>query len=97
MSVSSVTGVNSTPSADSVERGRAVAYFQPLGIWRCVAKLIAFAAGPLGYSSTVFQLITARFALDDAAKLNPWGSDGRRKSSDTSTALAPSGTVTSSA
>src|SRR5438477_8934115 len=90
--VSRVTGANSTASADSFARGRAEAKIHPAGSWRWAAKFTALAAAPLGYSNTVFQLITTRLALDEAAWVNPFGSEDNRKSSVASTESAPAGT-----
>ena len=48
ISVSSVTGVNSTPSADSLARESAEANFYSTGSCKWAAKFSALAAGPLG-------------------------------------------------
>src|SRR5262245_57542942 len=93
INVSNDTGVNWIPSADSLERGNAEANFQPVGSCNWAAKFTPLAATPFGYSNSVFQLMTTRFALEEAAAVKPSGSEGSRKSSATSTASAPSGTV----
>src|SRR5438876_9708453 len=92
ISVSRVAGANSIAWADSWAHGRAEAKIQPAGSCNSAATFAALAARPLGYSNTVFQLTTTRFALEEAAWVNPFGSDGNRKSRVTSTESAPAGT-----